>query len=251
MNGYDLWQTQPDRNRERDWTCEARGASSGGNIIDRVVASHAGFSDGEIHTTTKDFIPGTDHRAVLAFINIDPPTSLADQRLIFTTWEATHLKPRVKYPTKTEKHKFELFQTTMDRMAQDQNLTAQPVVDSQSFTTCYKCLTDILEKCATEAFGHVKPYCGNTNRPLTSAPIQHILSQIQSVHGATRIASNPNGEVSTNSILFYNKSLREFQREPNGHKDLRSYLVHVRKKLYKDLYRERMEVVTARAREAD
>ena len=108
-NGYDLWRTQPDRNRERDWTCRARGATSGGNIIDRVVASHAGFSDGEIHTATKDFIPGTDHRAVIAFINIDPPLSLTDQRLIFMAREATHLKPCVKCPTKTEKHKFKLF----------------------------------------------------------------------------------------------------------------------------------------------
>jgi hypothetical protein len=132
-------------------------------------------------------------------------------------------------------------------MARDQNLTAQPVIDSQSFTTRYNCLTDILDKCASEVFGHVKPYRGNTDWPMTSALIQHILSQIPSVHGAIRIASNPDGEVLTNSILLYNKSLLEFQRNPNGHNDLRSYLVHVRKKLYKDLYRERMEVVTARA----
>jgi hypothetical protein len=43
-----------------------------------VVASHVGFSDREIHTAIKDFIPGTDHRVVLAFINIDPPMNMAD-----------------------------------------------------------------------------------------------------------------------------------------------------------------------------
>jgi hypothetical protein len=131
---------------------------SGENIIDWVVASNAGFSDGEIHTASKDFIPGTDHRAVLAFININPPMRMADKRLVFTTREATHLKPRVKYPTKTEKHKFEQFRTAVDKMMTDQNLTAQPVVDTQSFTTHYKHLTNIFDKCANDAFGHVKPY---------------------------------------------------------------------------------------------
>src|ERR1700683_1776034 len=82
-NRYDLWEMQPDRNRDRDWTCRVHGVTTGGNIIDRVVASHMGFSDGEIHTAVKDLIPGTDHRAVFAFINIDPPIHLADQHLVF------------------------------------------------------------------------------------------------------------------------------------------------------------------------
>jgi hypothetical protein len=38
-------------------------------------------------------------------------------------------------------------------MAQDQNLTAQPVMDTQSFTTHYKYLTNILNKCANDTFG--------------------------------------------------------------------------------------------------
>jgi hypothetical protein len=108
-NGFDLWETQPDHIRERDWTCRACSATTGGNIIDRVVASHAGFSEAEIHTVVKDFIPGTDHRAVVALINVEPPRGMADQRLVFMTHEATRLKPRIRYPTKTEKHKFENF----------------------------------------------------------------------------------------------------------------------------------------------
>lgn len=112
-------------------------------------------------------------------------------------------------------------------------------------------MTNIFDRCASEAFGHVKPYRGNAGRPVTSPSIQRILSQIRSVRGAIRLANNPEGEVSINSILLYNKSLREFQRDPNGQEDIRGYLVQLRKKLYKDLYRERMEVVTTRAREAD
>jgi hypothetical protein len=86
---------------------------------------------------------------------------------------------------------------------------------------------------------------------VTSAPIRHILSQIRSVRGAICLANNPEGEVSINAMLLYNKSLRDFQRDPDGHNDLRNYLIQIRKRLYKDLYKERMEVVMARAKEAD
>jgi hypothetical protein len=136
-------------------------------------------------------------------------------------------------------------------MAHEQNLANQPVIDSDSFITQYKLLTDIFDNCASDAFGHTKPYQGNAGWPVTSAPIRRILSQIRSVHGAIHLANNPEGEVSVNSILLYNKSLRDFQRDPDGHEDLRSYLVQIRKRLYKNIYKERMKVVMARAKEAD
>jgi hypothetical protein len=105
----------------------------GGNIIDRVVVSHLGFSDGEIHTAVKDFIPRTDHRVVLAFINIEPPICLAHQHLVFMARDATHMKPRIRYLTKADKHKFENFRTAVDRMTHEQNLAGQSVTDSESF----------------------------------------------------------------------------------------------------------------------
>jgi len=225
--------------------CRARGATMGGNIIDCVVVSHTGFSDREIHTALKDFIPGTDHRAVFAFVNIEPPNCLANQHLAFMTHKATHLKPRIRYPAKTEKHKFDQFRTAVDKMAHEQNLAEQSVIDSESFVTRYKLLTNIFDKCASDVFGHVKPYRGNTSRLVTSVQIQRILSQIRSVHRVIHLANNPEGDVSINSILQYNKSFHEFQTNPNGSETIRGYLVQLRKRLYKDCYRERMEVVTA------
>jgi hypothetical protein len=146
----------------------------GGNIIDRVVTSRNGFSDGEIHTATRDFIPRTDHRAVFALINIVPPPQLANQRLVFATRETTHLKPRIRYPTKAEKHKFEDFRTSVDKMALEQNLAGNSVIDSDSFIMRYKSLTNIFDKCASSVFGHIKPY----NRPIMSVKIRRILSKI-------------------------------------------------------------------------
>jgi len=54
-----------------------------------------------------------------------------------------------------------------------------------------------------------------------------------------------------NSIWTFNKSLHDFQRNPEDHPDIQSYMVHIRKKLYKELYREHMLVVTTRATDAD
>ena len=86
---------------------------------------------------------------------------------------------------------------------------------------------------------------------LTSGPIRRILSQIQNVRGAIHVANDPESDMSFSLILLFNRALQDFQRNPNGVTDVRSYLVQVRKKFYKDLSRERMELVTARAKDAD
>jgi len=41
--------------------------------------------------------PGTNHRAVIALINVKPPTHMAHQRLIFLTRDDNRPKPRIKY----------------------------------------------------------------------------------------------------------------------------------------------------------
>jgi hypothetical protein len=50
---------------------------------------------------------------------------------------------------------------------------------------------------------------------------------------------------------MYNKSLGEFQKNPEGHQDFRAYLIQVRRNLYKELYKEQMSIVTTCAMEAD
>jgi len=86
--------------------------------------------------------------------------------------ETAHLKPRIRYPTKAEKHKFEDFRTSVDKMALEQNLAGSSVIDSNLFIMRYKLLTNIFDKCASLVFGHIKPYRGNTNWPITSVEIQ-------------------------------------------------------------------------------
>jgi hypothetical protein len=72
-NGLDLWENRVDRNWERDWTCRACGSSTGGNIIDRVVMSHADFSDGEIHVAEKDLYPELTTEPSYVSLTLNPP----------------------------------------------------------------------------------------------------------------------------------------------------------------------------------
>jgi hypothetical protein len=167
------------------------------------------------------------------------------------THDVTRPKPRIRYPTKIEKHRLDNFRAAVDKMAQEQNLAKKSVIDSVSFITQYERLMSIFGKCTSMIFGHNKPYCGNSGQSLTLGPIQHILSQIRNVCGAICLVNNPDSDVSINSTLLCNKSLCEFNRNPKGAEDIRSYLVQVCKKLYKDLYRERMDLVTVRAKDAD
>ena len=46
-SAQDLWMLQPDRSRDWEWTCQARGSSSSGNIINRVVTSIIGLHDAD------------------------------------------------------------------------------------------------------------------------------------------------------------------------------------------------------------
>jgi hypothetical protein len=74
----DLWMLQMDRSRDWDWTCRARGSSSGGNIIDRVMTSTTGLHDAEISVANRstDYIHMTDHRGIIAYIHIDLPDKM-------------------------------------------------------------------------------------------------------------------------------------------------------------------------------
>src|ERR1700683_4634709 len=106
-------------------------------------------------------------------------------------------------------------------MVQEQNLAKQLVIDPVSFNTRYERLMSIFDKCASMTFGHNKPYRGNHGQSLTSGPIQRILSQIRNICGAICLANNPDGDVSINSTLVFNKSLHKFHRNPNGAEDFR------------------------------
>ena len=116
-DGIDIWSLNPDRTHDHDWTCHAQGSTGGGNIINRIVSSHTGFNDAEIHVADRssDYIPMTDHRAVIGFLNIHPPPDISTMasKIKFTRETLTgHGKPCLRYPLSSERHKFEDYRVT-------------------------------------------------------------------------------------------------------------------------------------------
>ena len=255
--GQDLWALNPDRTRDHDWTCRARGSTGSGNIIDRIVLSNKGFGDAEIRVADKssDYVPMTDHRAVVGFMNIlplnDPIFSTAHIKFSRDT-QAGCGKPRLRYPQGTEKKKFEDYRLMVDEKIKDKSLHKLPVNDDDSFIIRYNALTQIFKECGDATFGRVKRIKNMFNQRVTSPRIQRIQSDIKHLGRALRMTqSSFSGEVSHTSIEIFQRHHLKYLKQPGDFTDFRSYLLAQRRMLYKMLYNERMSEIYSRAQTAD
>jgi hypothetical protein len=120
-DAQDIWSNYPDRSRRMDWTCRGHysdGPIPEGSIIDRVATSRSSLCDSDIYTASRyrDWIPYTDHRAVVAHVTHAIPDTGQDGN---TNWAENFIrqhssKPRIKVPSKTEKHRYQVFSDTVD-----------------------------------------------------------------------------------------------------------------------------------------
>lgn len=259
-NGHDLWSDNEDRTRRHDWTCRSTqaGHSSEGNIIDRVVSSSPNLMCSEIYVADKydDWIPSTDHRGIIARINYDfhiPTANLAynsSQDFIRTPSS----KPRIKIPTKKEKHKYETFQETVDIMIKDKLLNLRVITDDDSFIQQYTDLTNIINTAASNTFGHRKAFKPHKVTIMNGA-IQVIVCQIRTI-GATILfeKSNQTHHVSDRAKLFHSKAHHAYEitrTSPNSCSSFLRYLHCERKTLHKTLYAEKAKEIMLRAKQAD
>ena len=256
-DGLDMWTLNPDRTRDHDWTCRARGSTGGSNIIDRIVISRKGYIDAEIHVANRssDYIPMTDHRAVVGFMNIHPPEGpdfMASQVRFSRGTTVGYGKPRLRYPQSSERHKFEDFRTLVDEKIKAESIHNLPVNGDESFISRYDALTRIFRECGEAIFGRVKRNKHAVNQFVTSHRIQRIQSDIRHLGGALRMTQeNFSGEVSAISLRVYQRYYLMFQTDPGKLTNFRSFLVAQRQILYKRLYNERMSEIYARAQVTD
>jgi hypothetical protein len=222
-DGWDLWTLNPDRTRDHDWTCHARGSMAGGNIIDRVVLSNKGFDDTEIQVADKssDYIPMTDHRAVIGSMNIYSPEDSVPTaaRLKFSRdILAGYGKPCLRYPQRSEKHRFENFCTMVNEKIKDESIHNIPVNNDDSFILQYNALTRILKECSDAAFVKVKRSKHATDQHVTLPQIQRIQSDIRHLSGALQMTQEQfSGEVSHTSVMIYQRYLLSFQTNPGNY----------------------------------
>ncbi|TFK35966.1 hypothetical protein BDQ12DRAFT_262093 [Crucibulum laeve] len=134
--GRDLWSEKPERTREMDWTCRARRSENAGNIIDRVVISPTGFIDAEIAVADRshDYVPMTDHRAIIATLF---PISLSDHRneMVIRNdmpFLNKNSQPRIKYPARRDKGKFDEYRERVDLRIQQLKLQDDDIRQKKS-----------------------------------------------------------------------------------------------------------------------
>lgn len=74
-NGFDLWSANPERSRFTDWTCKPCLSMDRGSIIDRIATSSGCFLDSEMRVADghHDYVPMTNHRAVIGRLILKPP----------------------------------------------------------------------------------------------------------------------------------------------------------------------------------
>ncbi|KAJ7814367.1 hypothetical protein B0H13DRAFT_2464854 [Mycena leptocephala] len=250
---HDLWSDIPDRNRQTCWTSKARGSGGGGNIIDRIVSSKSQLIDSEIGVADRytDFVPSTDHRAVVGKLIYAPPSSSYGNYMVFPEAAQVFNQPRIKYPFKSEKHLFEVFKNAVDERIKAEAVHLSPVTDDFSFTKRYDALSKIILPCAEEIFGRTSRY--KKSHLVTSPKIQAMVASMRSVGGAIRhVKSGFKTAIAFKSLNALKHYEAEYcQTSISASANFCEYLVSVRRQLHKDLYAEKMAEIFSRAKLQD
>ena len=257
-NGHDLWMDNPDRTRLTDWTCRSKheGHPAEGNIIDRIVTSNPTFVEAEISVADKhdDWIPNTDHRAIVARITHSIPGDPQDVSDFLTTnfTKTRSSPPRIKIPLKEEKHRYETFRETVDSLIEAKPLIREcKIIDDAAFVEQYKGLTEIITTAATEAFGRNKPY-HPPKLVITNTKIKKIVAEIHTIGGAIRYEkSNRTAHVSPKTMRYHQDALWALLTRHEDVNNLTQILSRQRRALHKALYAERAKEIVTRAKQAD
>ncbi|KAF5312013.1 hypothetical protein D9619_003843 [Psilocybe cf. subviscida] len=260
--GRDLWSDRPERNRARDWTCRAHNAQGDtGNIIDRVVVSKIGIKDSEIAVADKsfDFVPMTDHRAVIATLILQPPESIMGDTNLRSDipYACTNENTaRVLYPSKRNKAKFEEYRTKVDAKVKSEGIAKRQVTGEESFLEQYNALTRIIVGTAKEVFGMSRRGAWGEEK-ITSKAIRQLERDIVHLGGALNYEARKNAaRVSEESLQIYHLSKLEFEeneknQDPAALTTLRTFLLSKRRVKYKELYHARMAEIVSRRQTRD
>ncbi|KAK6981319.1 hypothetical protein R3P38DRAFT_3234332 [Favolaschia claudopus] len=204
---------------------------NGGSIIDRVATSTDTLLDAEIFVANEnhDFIPNTNHRAIIARLVIRPP---GGGFTIFSHVPATSAKPRI---SKLEPHRHDKFRKMFDERAEADCLQNIEVVDEES-----------------PSFGSMKEAYGRMSRFrkrdefVTNTKIQKALADVRAYGGALRILRGdadfcPSKESQSLAL----KIRRQHSDDENGLPLLKVANL-LKRNAYKRLFQERAMEIKAR-----
>jgi len=253
--GVDLWsELKPERSRLQDWTCKAHNNRSlAGNIIDRVVMSANCAVEADIAVADKsyDFVQMTDHRAITATLFMTPDDMHATTNIPVDLSEFS-TRPRIKYPSKKDKTKFEQYSQEVDKKLVAEKLKDQPVIDEQSFVHQYQALTRIIVNTAEEVFGLARRVEWR-NTTISNPLIRQLKKKLRHIGGALHLErKGRNALVSDESRQEYEGIWQEYRQAGHRHEpSLRKFILDRRKAVFKELYHALMQEVVSRAKTRD
>jgi hypothetical protein len=164
--------------------------------------------------------------------------------------------PRVKYPSKKDKDKFETFRRKVDEMVQEKGLAQRPVISDISFLEHYNELTDIIVTTAKDVFSVTKKICIEEKK-LSSPTIRRMERTLRSLGGALNLERRAHlAMVTEHSRTMLGLMRQEYENERRATSGglfmtLREYILKKRRTLYKDLYHEHMKEIITRTRTRD
>jgi hypothetical protein len=254
-NTYDLWINYPDRSKQLEWTCRGHYSDDGpisvGSIIDRIVTSGSTLADSEIFVANRhtDWIPFTDHRAVVGRVTHTTPSISRDGNLDHTDnfIRQSSNKPRVRLPRKNEKDKYQTFADEVDVLIQTNELDKLTSTNDETFLKLYSGLLTIIITTAAKVFGKPNAYMRH-KEIVTNRMIQSIVSNIRHVGGAIYFGkSDGSAHVSLKAMKLHSNALRSSSPSNSVH----HILTKNRKTLHKQLFAEHAKEIMARAKVSD
>jgi hypothetical protein len=192
----------------------------------------------------------TDHRAIIGRLILKPP-GRNNAHCLHDLPTPVLNDPRIKFPTATDKHLFQIYRDVTDARVKDAGLHDLTVTDDTSFNHLYLELTKIINDTAVEVFGRIKRKQRDVHKIVTNPQIEQLQARSCAIGGALRLDKCPRYSASHAATLVYSLSLAEQTLKTTNHPTLRSYLNAKRKAINKDLYRERSNEVYARAKKFD
>ncbi|KAJ7852484.1 hypothetical protein B0H14DRAFT_3450756 [Mycena olivaceomarginata] len=250
--GHDIWMNNPDRNRRYDWTSRANGDADSGNIIDRIVTSKRSYVDAEIAAADRlqDFVPYTNHRAVVAKVIYTPPSGSGGT--VFPTFKAVLNKARIKYPARTEKFRHDDFRTDINARLDGTGLDTAQVIDDDTFLHVYESFTAILIPAAEKCYGRVTRWTSNDNNHIMSPMIERLVARLRFLGDAIRTIRDDHAGVMTyGAQLVYDQLVHTFYSDPPDGQTFLRFAISEKRKANRQLFAERVAEIRLRKERQD
>ena len=252
VDGHDLWSDIDDRSRAQDWTCRGHGSHMEGNIIDWIVTSKSTLVDAEIFVADRhsDFVPFTDHRAIVGQLSHKSSVSTSNVGLSMFNLPSRQSAAvsHIKVSLKSEKDKYQTFQDRVDAWIKAECIGEHVVSDDDSFIRRYKELGSIIKQVSEDVFGRKSPFIKRKN-VITNRQIKDIVKGIHAIGGAIRFEkSRHTAHISLKAIHAYRCTVADFHCDLGSDDTLLQFLAKRRRALHKSLFAERSKEIVLQAK---